>query len=140
MLLTHLILVNRQVRPLKYLVHRTLMVKKVNTFFMKVEIHHLLFRNYLSPICSTEIPAPEFRKDHRVKKSILQAVQGNPPNKETGRVGAVGHIHFTCIISSKLETEVMSCIKYDFFDIFYKMERNWVNMLYHTPVERDGMT
>lgn len=27
---------------------------------------------------------------------ILQAVQGNPPNNATGRVGAVGQIHFIC--------------------------------------------
>lgn len=32
-----------------------------------------------------------------VHVNILQAVQGNPPNRDTGRVGAVGHIHFICM-------------------------------------------
>lgn len=30
--------------------------------------------------------------------SFLHAVQGNPPNRATGRVGAVGHIHLICIM------------------------------------------
>jgi len=34
-----------------------------------------------------------------VRKKKLHAVQGKPPSIATGRVGAVGQIHFICIIS-----------------------------------------
>lgn len=62
----------------------SLSIKKITSYSsnMKVEIHCL--------------QCHKFRKDYRVRKNIVQAVQGNPPNKETGRVGAVGQIHFTC--------------------------------------------
>lgn len=33
------------------------------------------------------------KKEQFLKQQILQAVQGNPPNSFTGRVGAVGQIH-----------------------------------------------
>lgn len=33
------------------------------------------------------------KKKEFLKQQILQAVQGNPPNNFTGRVGAVGQIH-----------------------------------------------
>lgn len=35
---------------------------------------------------------------HFVQQVVLHAVQGNPPNSATGRVGAVGHIHLICAI------------------------------------------
>lgn len=34
--------------------------------------------------------------------NILHAVQGNPPNNATGRVGAVGQIHLICNIIRNL--------------------------------------
>lgn len=83
------------------LIEISLSIKKITSYSsnMKAEIQRLLFRIGLLLIHNVQIhclQCHELRKYYRVRKNILQAVQGNPPNKETGRVGAVGQIHFTC--------------------------------------------
>lgn len=47
---------------------------------------------------------------------ILQAVQGKPPNKATGRVGAVGQIHLICTTVFKFNErheKITNCIQRD---------------------------
>lgn len=90
-LLKHLNPPNLPGHHLKALPHQTLMKIEEAVYVISISTKTLKKMTILIKYSSIALT----RKD----QSILHAVHGNPPSIATGRVGAVGQIHFICNVN-----------------------------------------